>query len=70
MDLEDDVALAAVEGAIASVNPTAVIVRTERSAIDLAAILDIRAMAGLRSSTLLCWYVCNQYSMKHSRAGS
>lgn len=45
-------ALSAIEAAIESVNPTAVIVRTQGSAVDLNAILDIRAMAGLRQSPL------------------
>lgn len=48
VDLEDEAQLAAVEEAVAGINPTARRIRTHRSQVDVASILDLRAFAGDR----------------------
>ena len=48
MDLEGEEQLAAVEAAIAGINPTARRLRTHRCDVDVGAILDLRALAGDR----------------------
>jgi len=49
VDLEGEVALERVEAAVASINPAATILRTRHCAVDPSHILDLRALAGLRS---------------------
>lgn len=48
VDLEDEAGLAMVEATIAGINPAARRIRTRYSAVDVADILDIRALAGDR----------------------
>lgn len=48
VDLEGEEQLAAVEAAIAAINPTARRLRTHRCDVDVGAILDLRALAGDR----------------------
>ncbi len=48
VDLEDEAGLATVEATIAGINPAARRIRTRHSAVDVADILDIRALAGDR----------------------
>lgn len=51
IDLEGEEQLAAVEASICAINPTARRLRTHKAAVDVAAILDLHALAGNR-------YIC------------
>ena len=51
VDLEGEEELAAVEAAIAGINPTARRLRTHRCEVDVGAILDLKALAGDRCTS-------------------